>query len=451
MKTSFNDLSVTIRSIHQVLILTGFALIITVLLSKPLDDISAAQNELAIIEILTNVDTWNPLFLEEFYGVDDDLSLGIGDDVTHFLSWEIEFFAQELSLFNEPLGWNHITTISAPIDIFEGWEYSFFQFYGAEPYVNPPKTIEELSQIWNRARDVSILEVTSLKDYAYVQRAFTFPVEKVDITILDSEEFFTRDDLSNDYGVFRSNIFQSDDVAIDDRSLYGLSYIVEDFLFQGHTWKIWIPAITGLGYRHSTEIGQPFDATEILCERGNIERSLCVGPFEQVFPNLYVTVKEYWNLPYQNIENILVRQQESLLINFDFLGMKIPTRMVSTIGSVILLTMQLYFLLHLHTLRKASNSDIIPAWIGTFPDWISRSLALLLGSFFPLLSINVVSLIIPSEPSPWANATRIFLYSSACFSIWIITEFVFLWRLIDKPDRGLQAKRKKRLVKIMKK
>jgi hypothetical protein len=434
MRPSFSDLISNLRSLHQILVVTCVALLTTLLLSKPPENISAAIVELQKIEKLTGTNNWNPLFLEEFYGKDDGLIMGYGDDVFHFKTWNINFHQAELSRNNEPISDDHTVLMQAPIDIFVGWEYIYELLKGAEPYITPPNSLEELAAIWQKANRLQVFTVDSLKNYAYVQRAPNLPVEKVDITVLDSESYYSREKASGLYGVFRLNIFPPDAVLPEDRTLYGLGYILENSYYYNHKWKIWIPANIRPGDMLSSHWNSTFDATILLCEKAGISQEECNQSIEQVFPNLFETAEDHVNLPFATLHDYLQNKQDSFYEDFEFLGIKIPARLISIAGSLILLALQLSFTLHIYATNVIEKNDTMPAWLGTFHNWIPRAISIITISFLPIFSMYIAKLKSLNQNQIWTTAFNCLIYLGTALSILIITKFFFLWKRIDEPN-----------------
>lgn len=102
------------------------------------------------------------------------------------------------------------------------------------------------------------------------------------------------------------------------------------------------------------------------------------GSFEKSFPALNSLTQGLRGLPIEQTKTLLnnVKKQHKLAEeNIEVASIKIPAQLFSTWGTVIILGLQLYFLLHLRILRiriSPENEAWNYPWIALYPDLLSR-------------------------------------------------------------------------------
>jgi hypothetical protein len=153
--------------------------------------------------------------------------------------------------------------------------------------------------------------------------------------------------------------------------------------------------------------------------------------FEGDFPDLELVTRNYADLPLQKVRDILDGERErSAGERVEILGMKIPSSGVRRWGSVIVLVVQLYLCLHLNALRVSlvakQNIGSI-AWVGLYPDLVSRIVCL-----FSILIMPWLSILLLGAPRPWGViAVSIALASGSA------TLLCMIWIRLRRPSRPL--------------
>jgi hypothetical protein len=116
--------------------------------------------------------------------------------------------------------------------------------------------------------------------------------------------------------------------------------------------------------------------------------SMAGRTFEEQFSVLHrVTKDDYQELELRKVERILGAELQRSGDRVEFLGLKFPERLISAWGLVIIVAIQLYFYLHLHTFRSRltpKDPGLDLAWIGLYPDHFARVISLVSVSVLPL-------------------------------------------------------------------
>jgi hypothetical protein len=113
------------------------------------------------------------------------------------------------------------------------------------------------------------------------------------------------------------------------------------------------------------------------------------GKFEETFPELHEFVKKDPQMRLDEVERLLQseRERERFSEKVEFLGLRFRERDLATWGALIIVIVQIYLVLHLRELCTRSQvTDHVfkAAWIGVYPDYLSRIVSLLTASFLPV-------------------------------------------------------------------
>lgn len=113
------------------------------------------------------------------------------------------------------------------------------------------------------------------------------------------------------------------------------------------------------------------------------------GSFEETFPDLYDFIKKNPQMQFNDIERLLQSdlQREKSSEKVEFLGLKFREGDLASRGTLIIVIIQIYLLLHLRELStrlKDEDHSFKAAWIGIYPDLVARTVSLLTTSFLPI-------------------------------------------------------------------
>jgi hypothetical protein len=110
--------------------------------------------------------------------------------------------------------------------------------------------------------------------------------------------------------------------------------------------------------------------------------------FEETFPELHDFTKMNPKMSLDDVSRLLQSElkRERSSEKIEFLGLKFPESDLATWGAVIIVVIQLYFWLHLRTLKQRitySDASRRVAWIGLYPDAFARAVSLLTACILP--------------------------------------------------------------------
>jgi hypothetical protein len=111
------------------------------------------------------------------------------------------------------------------------------------------------------------------------------------------------------------------------------------------------------------------------------------GNFDSAFGDLSKLSKGLGSLTMSDINGYLHRLRDESGKEIELYGAKIPQEAISIWGTILLVTLQLYFVAHLgHIVSYRSLNATLPAfaWIGIYPDQLSRAMTLSSLTFAPL-------------------------------------------------------------------
>jgi hypothetical protein len=129
----------------------------------------------------------------------------------------------------------------------------------------------------------------------------------------------------------------------------------------------------------------------------------------------------------EHIENQIKIRTESITI----LGLKIPSDLLLNWGVIIIVTLQLYLLMHLKFYCKllSINHTYKVAWIGYYPDFLSKTIFFFSALIMPpVIVLIIVSEIVRDPYVKWGIASLILIPVSAGIS-YLTKEFIFeVWK-----------------------
>ncbi len=99
------------------------------------------------------------------------------------------------------------------------------------------------------------------------------------------------------------------------------------------------------------------------------------GKFEEQFSELNEVTKYIQKLELSNVNQVLTAELQRSGERMELLGMKLPERILSTWGTVVIVIIQLYFWLHLRAFRSRwtpNDPGLNLAWVGLYTDFWAR-------------------------------------------------------------------------------
>lgn len=177
----------------------------------------------------------------------------------------------------------------------------------------------------------------------------------------------------------------------------GLDSETKEFLFTDYALEM-IGSKPGLGRRlligvNGTPVGSLLGL--YLDAKGS---ALPHASFQIVFPNLVSGTQGNQNIKLGPLrmffEQQLATQSEQLVV----WGLKIPETAITRVGGLLLLTVQLYFLLHLRELaqhRPDSGDEWAGHWIGVYPGRSARVATVITACLLPLTTAFILHVMIP--------------------------------------------------------
>jgi hypothetical protein len=116
--------------------------------------------------------------------------------------------------------------------------------------------------------------------------------------------------------------------------------------------------------------------------------------FDKAFPDLAKALGSFYEVSIEDMKDRLSQETGKGEESFELFSLKLPVRQLTTWGALILLSLQLYFYLHLSELSKKLGVDDpgwdIP-WIGMYESRISRSLFFLSSCAIPTVVVGLLA------------------------------------------------------------
>lgn len=135
------------------------------------------------------------------------------------------------------------------------------------------------------------------------------------------------------------------------------------------------------------------------------------GPYETVFPDLAALTSDLMNISFPEVQKRLNDLQPKGDETIEALGLKVPLAQITQWGTFLLLSLQLYFLLHLREFSgkvtcSSPGGDV--AWIGVYRSKMALTTTLLSACLFPAICLAVLIGRMPTDLAPssyhWAPA-----------------------------------------------
>jgi hypothetical protein len=171
--------------------------------------------------------------------------------------------------------------------------------------------------------------------------------------------------------------------------LYHLSYLSEknkaNFLFEGE-------------YKSSDSSLQflfPAKVKEVILRPSDfaIVPNGCAS-FDSCFPDLVKATKGLETLSLSDLRSHLIQQLEKGDSVFEAFGLKIPVAQLTFWGIVVVLSVQLYFLLHLrefHAKIRPRDTGWDVPWIGVYPSVLSRAVYFTTTTVMPVVAVALLA------------------------------------------------------------
>lgn len=443
MTRSLSSIVDNLKTQHITMILVSLALFSPILFGQPVDTLRQAKAEAYTIQNITS--HWDPTYPDSiglrYYDMDY-----FGDGLR---PWEMVISPPELELGR----YGNSFIINSYMVTLPDWEH---EEHGVKLNIAAPRTLREFEVLWNKSLHISYHYIEDLKDYAYIQVNSNSAIQKITLQHLGwLQSNVNRQQYD---GVFCKNIFNTSDVEPEDASLIGLAFSQNCFaqetgIISGGYLdfpKIWIPAI-------STP-DRPEDGTHLICQMSESEYRECNNglPFEQAFPNLYLSSENLRNLP---IDSLIQELENQALTNdndkFDFLGIRLPIGRLNSLGSILLSVLLINFYIHLHELNKLMknrNVEIDSTWIALFSSKLARIVTFITLTFLPMGYILVTNFqVFTTLYREWASVPQFlvigtFWYIAIYLPVLFLFEFLEIWKKLDTdgPVKATHENRVKR-------
>jgi hypothetical protein len=171
--------------------------------------------------------------------------------------------------------------------------------------------------------------------------------------------------------------------------------------------------------------------------RGRGFSNLPLGFFEDSFPDLAELARLYQDLPFSTVNDILKGEAERNDERFVLFGTTIPASELSRWGTLAVLALQVYFLLHLAEFNRRLGTvegRLNYPWIGCYDSIWARVTTIATGIAFPLV---VVCLLVIAAPVD--DAHRAWLMP-LCIALSLILATLSLIKYVRPAMKGGRAK-----------
>jgi hypothetical protein len=154
------------------------------------------------------------------------------------------------------------------------------------------------------------------------------------------------------------------------------------------------------------------------------------GSFAMNFPELSALTIDISDYSFDKLKSILERESIRSQDDIELFGLTIPAVVIAKWGSLIIVIVQLYFILHLRTLQQqagpARDLTLAP-WIGVYPDMLSRITTAVSACLLPPLLLSAITL-----PDIASNPGLVIIVAlSVLLGAWSFLVMKKLWRLLD--------------------
>jgi hypothetical protein len=303
----------------------------------------------------------------------------------------------------------------------------------------PPKltTLAEFKKFWNRLDG-------GVPIFIPVPTPYSTCHYHVEVTRIDGSDASSKNDLRNvDCLMFKVGFYKGGsykgEVADIGRGLPGMVHLAQPKLYfsseDGRSGKLMVVIVLPLDKAEKNEFKSvqsvseinvllfPVDIGELDLPRGFFE-GLRVGDFANAFPELNFYTSAIPNPDFDDVRRLLNAPPVERYISI--LGFSVPMSQLSKWGPLILLSLQLYFWLHLHELVTkiepgAEGWNV--AWIGLYVTGVSFAVAVMSSCVLPVIATVTLTMAIQSLEMAYfrTSAAAVVLTCTASIVLGILT------------------------------
>ncbi len=154
------------------------------------------------------------------------------------------------------------------------------------------------------------------------------------------------------------------------------------------------------------------------------------GSFARNFPELSALTIDISDYNFDKLKSILERESSKAQDDIELFGLTIPAVVIAKWGSLIIVIVQLYFILHLRALRQQTGPTrdlTLAPWIGVYPDMLSRMTTAVSACLLPPLLLGIITL-----PDIATNPGLVIILAISVFlGAWAFYVMRMLWRLLE--------------------
>ena len=118
--------------------------------------------------------------------------------------------------------------------------------------------------------------------------------------------------------------------------------------------------------------------------------SVDLGLYRKAFPDLDEITADYEDLSFDKLSAILAAQRKRSDQTFEAFSVKFPSDAVARWGLILILSVQLYFLIHMSSVRVRPDSEVSVAWIALYPDKLPQTVFVLTVAALPPLTTAII-------------------------------------------------------------
>lgn len=111
------------------------------------------------------------------------------------------------------------------------------------------------------------------------------------------------------------------------------------------------------------------------------------GDFKDAFYELHEATPFVQGLRYKELDSVLMLQEQKAKENFEAFGIKFPAQGATKWGIFLILSIQLYFWLHITEYRRRNFPKTNVAWIGAYPHVFARFVFFITAVIAPILVV----------------------------------------------------------------
>jgi hypothetical protein len=115
------------------------------------------------------------------------------------------------------------------------------------------------------------------------------------------------------------------------------------------------------------------------------------GSFEKSFPDLNEITADYSDLTFDKLTSILASQRKHSVQTFEAFSVKFPSEAIARWGTVLLVGIQLYLLIHIASIQIDEEEESQVAWIPLYRTVLPQMVFLMTVSLLPVFTVYEVS------------------------------------------------------------